>query len=539
MVKVESRVLRQTVCLALAILFTIGGIQMSEWRGPLAAVPNYDDAVYFLSATRLIEAGRADGLGGVAEELRSEGLHSPWSVGVAVAAFLTFGYVDWAPYALNFFVVLGLLVALSWMWRALRWWEWGSGLVVFLALPFAAMAVVQFRPDLAWAVAVGFCGVYGLTVPGYFERMGPRLIHAVICAVALLVKPSTFAMTGIVFAYSVGGRVLLESVAAGRIDWRAIWRTAWVQTVVVIGLTAVYAVPFGAETWHYFFTNSFGANEEIWRAPGSVVEKWAYYGVGFGAANNLGWVGWILVGVIGVGVFSHAEGRDERERARQPRRRREGEPLTWLALGGLLVVTYALSSGFGMKSPFLGGAFFGCFVFTAAFGWSEVFEFRISNLSKVVAPGLAVVALLIWQWPPYAWSQAGEVGRNFSEVERQVIDVIDDLDLPEDVNLLFSQSGPLMRENVEMWLLRNGHRTEAVKGGFLKTVKRFENKRRQADVVFVQDAGMRDSFANLPAEGLMPELVESMRGAADFSLAGEAVGGDGKKVYVYQRTVGR
>ncbi len=524
----NPRWVRSAVVVLVAGLFTGFCAWNSQWRGPLAAVPNYDDAVYFLSATRLIEAGRADGMGGVAEELRSEGLHSPWSVGVAVAAFLIFGYVDWAPYALNFLVVLGLLAALSWMWRALRWWEWGSGVVVFLALPFSTLAVVEFRPDLAWAVAVGFCGVYGLTVPGYFERMGPRLIHAALCAVALLVKPSTFAMTGIVFAYSVGMRCVIESVAAGRVPWREVGRTAWVQTVVVVGSTAVYAVPFGAETWHYFFTNSFGANEEIWRAPGSVVEKWAYYGVGFGAANNLGWVGWILVGVIGWAVAGSLW-----------RRRGAARATTWLALVGLLVVTYALSSGFGMKSPFLGGAFFGCFVFAAAFGWREVFGSRTSNLSKIVAPGLAVVALLLWQWPPYAWSQAGEVGRNFSEVERQVIDVIDDLDLPEDVNLLFSQSGPLMRENVEMWLLRHGHRTSAVKGGFLPTVKRFERKRRGADLVFVQDPGMRESFANLPAERVMGELVASMRAAPDFELAGEAVGADNKKVYVYARTGGQ
>jgi hypothetical protein len=119
----------------LAGLFAAFCLQISERQGRLAAVPNYDDAVYFLSATRLIEAGRAEGVNGVAEELRSEGLHSPWSVGLATGAFLIFGYVDWAPYAMNGLVIVGLLAALTWMWRELRWWEWGSGVVVFLAVP--------------------------------------------------------------------------------------------------------------------------------------------------------------------------------------------------------------------------------------------------------------------------------------------------------------------------------------------------------------------------------------------------------------------
>ncbi len=548
--------IRAVVVLVMAAVFTAVGVGMSERQGRLAAVPNYDDAVYFLSATRLIESGRAEGASGVVEELRSEGLHSPWSVGVAVAAFLTTGYADWGPYAFNFLVVVAFLAALSWMWRELEWWEWGSGMVFFLAMPFATLAVVEFRPDLMWAVAVGFCGVFGLVVPGYLERMGPRVAHAVLCAVALWVKPSTFAMTLIVFGYSVGMRVVLESVMARRIDWREVWRTGWVQAGVIAGLTAIYAVPFGAGTWNYFWTNSFGANEAIWRAPVSVAEKWLYYGVGFGAANNLGWAGLLLLGVIGMAVVMtraehrrlgslgadctgsavQPEGRDERERASQPQSRRGISGLRWSMLGGLLVLTYGLSSGFGMKSPFLGGAFVGCFLFVGAYGFS-IFDFRFSIAwrRRWIAVGVAVLAVLMWRWPHYAWAQAGESGRNFSKVERQVIDVLEELPLRNRVRLLFSQSGPLMRENVEMWLLRNGHETSAVKGGFLPSVERFEQKRRRADVVFVQDPGMQDSFENLPAERVMDGFLESMRGAEDFERRGEAEGADGKRVYVYVR----
>ncbi len=567
---------RWGIALVLAVAFTAFGVWKSERQGRLASVPNYDDAVYFLSATRLIESGRSEGLGGVTEELRSEGLHSAWAVGLAVAGFLVADYADWGPYAMNVFVVLGFLAALSWMWRELRGWEWGSGLVFFLATPFATLAVVEFRPDLAWAVAVGLCGVYGLVVPGYLAAgswwRGPRVWHAVLCAVALLVKPSTFAMTLIVFAYSVGMRVVIESLAAGRVPWRAIGRTAWVQVLVVVVLTAVYAVPFGADTWAYFWTNSFGANEAIWRAPVSVTQKWLYYATGFGAANNLGWAGLTLLGVmvaavainmLGVGGSAEGEhrglgrrgadcigsemlpeGRGERERASQRRRGWRGcrGTLVWVALGGLVLLTYLLSSGFGMKSPFLGGAFTGTFLFAGAWAWREVFGFRISNFGFRIggwrrwgAVGLAVVAVLIWRWPPYAWAQAGESGRNFAAVEGQVIEVLEELPLRKRVRLLFTQSGPLMRENVEMWLLERGHRTSAVKGGFLPSVERFRDKLKRADVVFVQDPGMSDAFMNLPAERMMDELRETMRGATAFKLAGDAVGTDGKQVYVYVR----
>ncbi len=520
--------MRGIAIVLVAAVFTALAVQLSFRQGRLSAVPNYDDAVYFLSATRLIEAGRAEGMSGAAEELRSEGLHSPWSLALAGGAFLTLGYAEWGPYAFNVLVVIAFLAALSWMWRELRWREWGCGMVFFLATPFATLAVVEFRPDLVWAVAVGFCGVYGLVVPGYLDRMRPRLIHAVLCAAALLVKPSTFAMTLIVFGYSVGVRVVLDSVIAKRTAWREIGRTAGWQALVIVGLTAVYVFPFGADTWHYFWTNSFGANEAIWRAPVTVAEKWLYYGVGFGAANNLGWAGALLVGVVGWAVWMSW-------------RRRSWEGVSpWVALGGLVLLTYGLSSGFGMKSPFLGGAFIGCFLFAGAFAWGEVFgiagvEVRTLRTRKWFAVGLALVSVLIWRWPPYAWAQAGESGRNFSEVQNQVIDVIEKLPLRNRVRLLFSQSGPLMRENVEMWLLRSGHETSAVKGGFLPTADRFKQKMRRADLVFVQDSGMRDSFANLPGERVMGEFVKSVQAADEFELAGEAVGMDGGKVYVYVR----
>ena len=74
---------RALVILLFASGLTWYAVHTSFRIGRLSNVSNYDDVTYFASATDLVESIKVGHLRGFGEFLSRDGLHSPYSIGLA------------------------------------------------------------------------------------------------------------------------------------------------------------------------------------------------------------------------------------------------------------------------------------------------------------------------------------------------------------------------------------------------------------------------------------------------------------------------
>ncbi|MGH8475036.1 MAG: hypothetical protein ACRER2_04570, partial [Methylococcales bacterium] len=410
--KFLDRLIIAASIVTLAVLFSAMTIRTSFQIGRLSSAPGYDDVVYFLSATRLLEAFHQTGLTGFAEELRHHGLHSPFSSLLALAAFASFGYQDWAPYAFDSLIIIAYLAILAYFFRGLPLSSRIVMLIPYLALPFATLAVVEFRPDLCWAVVIGFCAVHAITCRDYFSAWRSPILHGLLFGLALLIKPSTFAITLVVFGYS--------AVSASAIQCMESRANLTIKTILshigaAIGLALIlatpYWIPYWAKTWHYFWANSFGKNREIWETPGDFWHQANFYFSGPGAQNNLGYPGLVIVALSVAASFMPAIRSDRILRART------------LALWGVVALSYAINSLAGMKSPFLAGALYGTLIISSAFLLNQAAMIWLASKARssaalpVVTAILAVTAFSLYHWPDYSAGWHSEFGANHKRVQ--------------------------------------------------------------------------------------------------------------------------
>ena len=150
--------------LLVSCAFVRWSLSESFAHGRLASEPNYDDVTYLYGGARILQSIRT---GDIIKPLTSK-MHSPFSVLLAATSFAVWGMQDWAPYASNVVIVLCYLLLLCYFLRALPIGLQLGLLLIFLSLPFATMAVVEFRPDIMWATLVGFATVYLKHYPSRF-----------------------------------------------------------------------------------------------------------------------------------------------------------------------------------------------------------------------------------------------------------------------------------------------------------------------------------------------------------------------------------
>ncbi len=344
--RTQLRTLRWPLIFLLAVGFTWLCVQHLQQKGRLSNVPNYDDVTYFAPATDLVESVREGGIDGLKSFLFRDWLHSPYSIGLAAAAYFIGGENDAAPYAANVVVVIAYLLGIGYFARKCGAAEFFLLLWIGLTLPFAAMAVAEFRPDLAWAMVTGFTVVFTLTREDFFERGRNSLIFGVLAGIDLLIKPSTFAMTLLALGAAFGGRWLVEFA---RVERETAWRVALPRAAAALGMGGLVASPYyffhWRDTWQYFYTNSFGRNAGVWTAHGNRWHQWLFYVSRPGASSNFGRVFYLVeAGIVALLIWQF---------------RRSGRvgrlQIGFLAL--IMGMIYGINSMANAKTCFLGGAF--------------------------------------------------------------------------------------------------------------------------------------------------------------------------------------
>ncbi len=516
------------IVVILGAAFTAWCVDASFNRGNLSSIPNYDDVTYFLSATKVLEAFRSSGFHGVADVIhqRAAVLHSPYSTMLAAAAFATLGYNDSSPYIFNFLAILLYLFFLCHILRDLPLTMRCAMMVFFLTLPFATMAVVEFRPDLCWATLVGFCAVFGVSSRAYFDDWRQPAIHALLFALSLLVKPSIFAMTIVVFGLSVCYQMAMALIDRRELSWRVIAKFASIYMIVSFVIAGPYFIFFGVDIWDYFLKNLFGSNKEIWAYQGDWLHQAGYYLAGGAAASNLGYSGWIAGCFFLTGTVAAIVRRDA-----------AGMKLAG-GLWGIVIPVYLINSLVDMKSPFVGAAFYSILIFASACLWNNAvsaFLLRHPQSKRIWTAGmiaLAVFSMMLYQWPQHSGRMASPLGRDFKYVGERVISAISGLPLPKNPMIVFTQSGPVICENIEMWFAMHNIPISIINMSCFHDLA-FERVVSGADLIFLQDPGMMGAFLRLPFESLQAQLRRMVSADSRFKLIKTIKALDGKYIYIY------
>lgn len=524
-----SRVL--VVALA-TFAFTILCVEYSKSHGRLSSVPLYDDVTYFFQGATLLHSFEKQGSGGLNEFLLRYGLHTPFSTGLAAVSYQIFGRNDSSPYYGNAIVILLYLSGVTWFLRRLPFTDWICCLVLFLAPPIATMAIVEFRPDIGWAFVIGFGVVWLVTTPAVFSGWKASAFAGVIVGLALLIKPTTFAMTGILFFGAIASRALSMLYATRSIPPV---RTRIAGTAVFLLVIACIAGPyvwfFGAETWQYFYLNSFGINKSAWAFHGGSKESMLYYISGEAGHSNLAYSGALLVFLGGmlsaVGTVYVREIRLK---------------LIFLLLA--ILGAWLVNTSAAMKSPFLGGAIYGTLLFSCAYLISQFYEKSASNpllfLSKLRTPVLvifAALALVFYRWPLYTRNLADDqnASRNFKNAREFINAELSRYAAAPPKQILFGQAGPIVKEGVGLWLLENNIKCGLLEASFIRTLDGFRHTYPLFDWVILQEQGVVGSFPNMPSEALLPGFLQIVSTDPNYHRIAEFADSNGKNIFVYAR----
>lgn len=465
--------------------FTIFALAQSAESGRLSTAPAYDDAVYFRDAAIILREVRAGGLGGACEFIgewakdpsKTSLLHSPYSALMATAAFGAFGPAPIAAYASNGVVVAFFVGGLGWILRRLPPGVWLLSIGIFLSLPFASMAVAEFRPDLLWGIFTGFGVVFTICEPRVFRLVGASAVAGVLLAAALLVKPTTFAMTLVVFGSAVAGRWIVDALPGDGRIWPRVPAVAGYLLAAILPVLP-YAAWHWRKTWHYFYMNSFGVNRDVWLHPGDLAYQLGYYAIGPGAVSNLGYTGFVWAAMTLACVAMVIAKASFRSLVRGG------------VVFGIIALAYIFNTLGNAKTPFLGAAIYGIAFFGSAwllqFAWERI---TAQNRTAVASGCLAVcfvVSILLWRWPTYStWTPDEAIAH--STATSGTIAAIESSEptLPE--SIFFTKSSPVTPENIEAFLAWRDQPARVAHGTFVGSIERLKRVGSDFDWIVVAE----------------------------------------------------
>ena len=512
--------------LLLSCAFACLSIFESFAHGRLASEPNYDDVGYLYRGARALQAIRE----GYAVEAFTAYMHSPFSVLLAAASFAFWGTHDWAPYAGNVVIVICYLLALCYFLQRLPIGVRLGLLFVFLSLPFATMAVVEFRPDIMWATLVGFASVYLTTTSRDFSSRMEALGIGFVYGAALLAKPSTFLMTTAVIGLAGLLRILRQAfIRKLSISAFVVWLMSFLVAAVLVA--GPYYFLHYQRIWTYFYENSFGKNKDIWIAPQALsFHLNQYIAADFAAASNLGrWRLPLLVFVAVALLFSALRVKGSERR------------LVFASLAIVVVAAWLASSLFGMKSPFLGGAFYGTLIFSSAYLLAEVLNSAHRLLSRPIVQsiafaGLAILAYAMHTWPAYSewnFSRANFYRKANREVWKEIRDAVKTYTPADGVlDVYYSNSSPIPPELQRLRALQSKVSVRIHAGSMAKSMEDQRAIFEQCDMIVVQDPSLPEVNPNFPGEKLQGQITEEVLSLAGFKLAKDILVSDDKRIYV-------
>jgi hypothetical protein len=272
----------------IALGFTLLMLRWSFEHFRLAHAPFVDDVNWLNTGIGMLHSVRDGGLSGFLHYIVKTRTLQPYAM-VAAAGFAVFGIVDWAPYLMNGWLILSLLLFLEIVRRreALPLRTWFLASAVALSFPICGFSVVWFVGDYATGLFLAIGAI--AFVQGWPDSESAMESWAGTFAwiVAFYGKATLFPETTLLFGLSVAigcGLALRE-----RLGSRSAVLRRWSSRTLAVPLVVLpYYTIVAPQLYGYLYLNNFGALRQVWAFRGSLGESLLYYLTGFSGDKMLG-----------------------------------------------------------------------------------------------------------------------------------------------------------------------------------------------------------------------------------------------------------
>jgi hypothetical protein len=518
---------RMMLWLIAALGVTIAAVCYSLRYGRLSAPPDWDDVMYLRYAAMRINDLHVSGIWACIQGWLHNTPHSPFSCGVAFVSFLVFGLKEWPPYIGSGIIVFGYFVLADWVMGRQRIGVKVLTILYLCTIPMLTMAVTDFKPDIAWGLAVGAVAAVCMLRPIVGATTKSLIVVGVLCALAMLAKPTTtpgtIALLGLCGLIGTVKDLVLERRWLGVLPIVRTW--VWVFVVMV-----VCAGPFFYLNWGYFNyyiqQTLFGEYKETWYIAGSW-DGWAtqfkFFLVGDGGLRNLAGHLYLIIVIWVIGWWAARRDRVALVRA-----------------GGLLVITlacYLMPTLNPAKNPLVASPFYAMVIVMTAY-WIGYVAARRPTWNRGVVGGLLamiVIGFFLYRWPSVYYGPGGSDRADSGRLHHEVYEALLKQVKPYPQLTTVMGTGPV-REITLSWYATCDREPLMFDRPYSSKLADYVPYMDRSDFVLAQEDHVRGSIGIMPNEQVQGEVLKAMRQREDYRVLTEFRGEDGKELVLFQRT---
>lgn len=296
---------RLVLCALLTIAFTLVSLQYSYLHGKLVLHPVYDDVGYMTDGLNWLDQIYQEGPAAVVAKYLRHPTHAPGSTFLAVVSFSLFGRHDWSCYAGNGLVIFALLMFVDRMLMGMRLWQRVLVYLFVLSCRLCGTAIVEFRPDIPWGIALAAACVLTVDHPLLRSSLRHKLAIGALFGLALLIKPTTFPLTLALLGLSLLVATVSDWRLAGRRPKISELSRAWLIPFAVAAILAGWYYLASYKTlWGYIYSVMYGQYRDVYRVPGSLWFHLRYFITGRGGEFIFGRTLYTVAAAAAVGALT-------------------------------------------------------------------------------------------------------------------------------------------------------------------------------------------------------------------------------------------
>jgi len=266
-----------------SILFTAVVVHWSIHSGRLSHDPKADDVGYLLDGLDRLNFTYAKGLFGLVENIMSWPPHSVFSTLGASLAFAVAGVHDWAPYAFNGLLILAFLLSIVYISSELGLLPLSLIMILLLSLPVSIVAVHDFRPDYAVALASSIAIYFAsesIKLSPKFSNKKYLVWCGVLFGLAFLIKPPVIVITMPLF-FSV---IIMIAVTHfwdqprdcnGTGSSGLLYKLSLLCTPALLLAGWYYFIAY-KQIYTYLYVNAIGEHAHLWKMAGGLIDAAKY-----------------------------------------------------------------------------------------------------------------------------------------------------------------------------------------------------------------------------------------------------------------------
>jgi len=502
-------------------------IQYSMRYGRLAAPPYYDDVSYFVDALPRLQEFYTHNWAVVCLGLLLRAPHSLFSTVVAVAGYLVFGTRDWAPYAANAVIILGLAGILNFLAQGLALWIRLLLFAIVATTPICLYAVYDFRPDIASGLVTAAGAMLLLTQPLSDATRQRRVLAGVMFGLSMIMKTPTFPLTmGLMFV-ALTVSTLADIFLNGRGIAKRSIATLWAQAIVpaLAIMLPVYLANLKV-IFSYIYEPIFGSTSVMWATHMPMSQHLLYYlTASTGGAVFLGWHLYLFVAILITGIVVIVRQRDFR---------------LLVLLGGMCVVTlaaYTVITLVHVKQRFFGSTFDWMLILTAVqlLTWFA----RRATPTRTAIGIITVATLALGTLQPIPRMYTPEGGNLLAR--RRIIYAISDAinaEYPKPNDRIFITTTGFVNAHIIKYLNLQKCLPELNVGdlAFSNDLSKFRTEISLAQFVIASEPGNSEAFQDYIASGnVQAETLALARQDTDLAQIAEIPTETPKRYFVFKR----